>query len=485
MLWKLLGRTLAVFWIGLRFGIPWIVLRKRRPELTRRAFEELGSTYVKLGQIVASSPGLFPQAYVTEFQKCLDRVPPFPFEQVQQIVESELGKPMNEAFAEVTRAPIAAASIAQVHAAKLPSGQDVVIKVQRPKIRGRVDADLWFMHKFAWIAEKLFLNMRLANATGVIEDFHQTIHEELDFKVEARNMDQFNEIMAKHGDADKVCAPYVYWDHTTTRLLTMERFHGFKADDVDSARGAGLDTEHWLRIGMRSWNLTMMLHGFFHGDVHAGNLMLLPDREQIGFIDFGIVGRFTDHQRMQVLRYVLCFSTGDYTELAKVLVEMGAADQSVDTDAMAADLNRLYAPLVENSLSELDYGSILPDIVANSRKHGIRMPREFILILKQLLYFDRYAKLAAPNLNVFNDVYLMDFMFTPAAGESGLDMVKLGKMLMQVQKRMAEMGISLTPAAPKAAESAPKVAPKKGGKRVKVKVKARKKPEPTPEAAQP
>ena len=402
----------------------------------REAFEELGPTYIKLGQIIASSPGLFPPNYVQEFQKCLDAVPEFPFVQVKSIVEAELGCPIEDVFESLDEKPIAAASIAQVHGARLKDGTDVVIKVQRPHIAERVDADLWFMGVQARIGEFFSHDLRLANATGVIKDFHQTIHEELDFNVEGRNMDEFNAIMVEHKMDDRVCAPKVHWDQTSRRLLTMERFYGYKADDMDKAKELGLDTEQWLRTGMRAWNMTMMLHGFFHGDVHAGNLMFLPERGQLGFIDFGIVGRFSLEQRMQVLRYILSFSVQDYRELATVMVEMGGFEDTgkLDMDAVVADMERVYSPLLERSLAQLEYGKILPDIMANSRKHGIRMPREFILILKQLLYFDRYATLAAPNLNVFNDPYLVDFLFTPAATKSGLNLSEIGKLLMAVQK---------------------------------------------------
>jgi len=472
---RLIGRAFVTGWILLRFGLPWLFLKRRRPELVRRAFEELGPTYIKLGQIVASSPGLFPPAYVAEFQKCLDRVPQFPFETVKSIIASETGLPFDKAFAHVDPVPIAAASIAQVHAATLHDGSDVVIKVQRPRIKVRVDADLWFMRQQAWVAEKLFLDMRLANATGVIDDFTQTIHEELDFRVEARNMDEFNAIMAKHGEAERVCAPVVHWDHTTEQLLTMERFYGLKADDVEAARAQGLDTEKWLRIGLRGWNMTMMLNGCFHGDVHAGNLMYLPDAPKIGFIDFGIVGRFTDLQRMQVLRYILSFTTGDFEELAKVLIEMDAADHDIDIPDVAKDLERVYSPLISTAMSEIDYGQVLPDIVANSRKYGLRMPREFILILKQLLYFDRYAKLAAPNLNVFSDVYLFDFLFTPAAAESGLDLQEVGQLLLKVQAKMVQDNAVSTVQAPAAgpADESSGDAARAPGKRRKVKVKVK------------
>ncbi len=137
---------------------------------------------------------------------------------------------------------------------------------------------------------------------------------------------------------------------------------------------------------------------------------------------------------MQVLRYVLSFNTQDFEELSRVMVEMGAVDENIDVKALAGDLKQVYSPLLSRALSEIEYGRVLPDIIANSRKHGIMMPREFILILKQLLYFDRYAKLAAPQLNVFNDLYLIDFLFSPAAAESGIDMGAVGRLIMSIQQ---------------------------------------------------
>ena len=242
--------------------------------------------------------------------------------------------------------------------------------------------------------------------------------------------------MTRHNMSERVKAPTVYWEHSNTRMITMERFHGYKADEIEHIRAAGVDPEPWLKQGMKAWMLTMMLHGFFHGDVHAGNLMCLPAEKQVGFIDFGIVGRFDQAQRMMVLRYLLSFSAEDYRELAVILVEMGAADRDVDMDALEQDLARVYSPLLSHSLADIDYGRMLPDLIANARKHGLAMPQEFILILKQLLYFDRYAKLAAPELNVFTDVSLVDFLFTPAAIECGIDLTQVGKLIQSVQQRM-------------------------------------------------
>jgi predicted unusual protein kinase regulating ubiquinone biosynthesis (AarF/ABC1/UbiB family) len=400
----------------------------------RRLFEDLGPTYIKFGQIIASSPGLFPDALSSEFQKCLDRVPPFPVEQVHRILEQDLGKPPEQLFASFTPVPIAAASIAQVHAATLLSGEDVVVKVQRPGIADRVDGDLFFMKLGARVVSWASRRARAANIVGIVLDFSTTIHEEMDFRSEAKNMDEFNSLMRKHNVAT-VRAPRVHWELTTRHVLTMERFYGFKADDIEAAREHELDTEKHLRIGMRAWLLTVLLHGFFHGDVHAGNLMFLPATKEIGFLDFGIIGRFSEAQRHMVMRYILSFAAQDFEGLARTLVEMGSAPPHVDIEAFGRDLEDTYSPLLTMNLADIPYGDMIAKSTRTALRYGVTLPREFLLILKQMLFFDRYARLAAPNLNVFNDIYLVDFLFTPVAKEAGIDTAAIMGLLLKIQAR--------------------------------------------------
>lgn len=419
-----------------RWGVPYEPLRNEA--LVRRVFEILGPTFIKLGQVIASSPGLFPKRYSEEFAKCLDRVPPFKLEVLKRTIHEDLGDSVDNVFESFEETPLGSASIAQVHAATLSSGERVVVKVQRPGILAKVDADLWWMKRGAWILDKLFKGARLANVKGVIADFDRTIHEELDFRKEAANLTEFNELMDHHKVTD-VKAPKPVDELVTERVLTMERFDGFKADDVGPILAAGIDPEVYIRKGLRAWLLTMMLHGFFHGDAHAGNLMLLPQGPAVGFLDFGIIGRFTTEQRHQVLRYVLAFAVQDYEELADVMSDIGSIEaEKIDREAFVKDLHRTYGPLIEKNVADIKYEEILPDISRVAYQYGVKLPSEFLLILKQLLFFDRYAKLAAPNLNVFSDPYLVDFLFTPAAMQSGLDFNVLMPLLQKVQQRFAE-----------------------------------------------
>ncbi len=408
------GRLFATAWVFLRYAAQG-VLRKLRgerdvgPELVRLAFEDLGPTYLKLGQLIASSHGLFPEAYCREFGKTLDRVKPFAYAEVERTLAVELRARPERLFAALDATPLASASIAQVHAARLDDGREVVVKIQRPHIERRVAADIRILRLAAQLIS-LVPTVELANPVGIIDDFDRTIREELDFRREAANMDEFNRIMAELDHPD-VRAPRIVHELTTERVITMERVHGVRVDDVAAVRARNVDTEAKLVHGLRCWFQSMILYGFFHGDVHAGNLMLLDAKEgeeaALGFLDFGIIGRFDKETRKKIAEYIVAFASGDYHALGRVLMSMDAVSQGVDLDAMAADLKKAYAPILTTSFGELNYGSVLPDILRASVKHRMRLPREFVLVTKQMLYFDRYAKLLAPKLNIFSDPRLV------------------------------------------------------------------------------
>jgi aarF domain-containing kinase len=398
-------RVLATGWVVLKrlTAAVGALLRGRphpAPVVVRRSFEDLGPTYIKLGQLVASSQGLFPERYCTEFRKCLDQVRPFPYADVQRILREDLGRDPDEVFESIDPQPLASASIAQVHAARLKDGQDVVIKVQRPRIDEVVEADLRVLRLAARLMSLVPIG-ELANPRGVVEDFEANIREELDFRREAENMAEFNRIMDEHGQS-QVAAPKAAKGLTTRRVLVMERFFGHRVDDVEKLRAAHFDGEEKLLLGMRAWFQCMILHGFFHGDVHAGNLMALEDG-RIGFLDFGIVGRFPRERRDQVTDYLLAFATGDFRKLADVLAAMGSTSAKVDLDALAKDLAAAYAPMMASEGSSMKYADIIPATMRTAIRHGLRMPRDFVLVVKQMLYFDRYAKVLAPSLNVFRD----------------------------------------------------------------------------------
>lgn len=398
-------RVLETVRAGTRMFFGWVIGTLRReknagPVAVRHGFETLGTTYIKLGQLVASSEGLFPEPYCRELQKCLDRVPPFPFDDALKIVEAELGRPARAIFADVDPVPLAAASIAQVHAARLCDGTDVVVKIQRPGLGPILRADMAVLRGVAHVVERL-PHGAMANPVGIVEDFAANLGEELDFTREAANMAEFNRIMAAHGH-DDVLAPRASSGLVRKRVLVMERFFGHRVDDVEKLRERALDGEAKLLSGMRAWFRCLVLHGFFHGDVHAGNLMALDDG-RIGFLDFGIVGRFSDERRAQVTDYLLAFAAADFRRVAEVMVTMGSAPESVDRDALASDLERQWGPIASGAVESPKYAELIPGMLATAVAHGLRLPRDLVLVMKQMLYFDRYAKILAPRLNVFRD----------------------------------------------------------------------------------
>ncbi len=412
-----LRRALAAVWV---FTVGMLRYIKRRlrgeglavgPSEWRRAFETLGPTYIKLGQIIASSHGLVPDRYVEEFRNCLDRVPPEPWDVVFCTMRASLGQPPESLFHEISQVPLASASIAQVYAAVGPDDaggerSDLVIKVQRRGLTELVDADMQMLGFGADVLQQI-PQVRNANPRGIVQQFDRSIHEELDFLAEAAHMDEFNRIMRELGRSD-VCAPRPVHSLCRRDVLTMERFHGSRVDDVKELHRRGYDEktlEDKLIAGMHAWFQSMIRYGFFHGDVHAGNLMFLDDG-RVGFLDFGIVGRFGRERRRQIGDYMVAFAMQDFHAVAQVMARMGVVDHKVtgrDLDEFARDVKGAYGPLLSRSMKEINYAEILPKIIRVSARHGTRLPDDFVLVTRQLLYFDRYAKLLAPSLNVFGD----------------------------------------------------------------------------------
>ncbi len=391
------------------------------PVALRLAFEKLGPIYIKLGQLIASGEALFPEAYSEEFRRLLDRVPPFPQAEVERIVREDLGRPIAELFATFDRVPMAAASIAQVHAATLPGGREIVVKVQRPGLAALASADLRILRFFAWLAMKLSPLARGSNVGAFVDDFETNLREELDFTHEAKAMREFNEVMGVFGN-DRTAAPKVEDALTRARVLTMERFRGWRIDDVEGVRGSGYEPVGTLLHGIRAWFQTLILRGFFHGDVHAGNFMLLEDG-RIGYLDFGIVGRFGEDTKQGVLEYVLGFQQRDFGRVADAMILMKtAADaSSIDRDRLAKDLEETFAPFLP-ALTEQGEGAatkdasrdakgglkdFVPGLILTGRMHGLRMPRDLVLVTKQLVYLDRYSRAyGGDDMNVLTDARL-------------------------------------------------------------------------------
>ena len=397
-----------------RTGGAFVLHPRRQPTRAlavalRRSFVELGPTFVKLGQLMASSPGLFPDVIATEMRRLLDDVPPEPSRRVVRIVERQLGAPLGRLFSEFELEPIAAASIAQVHRARLLDGTEVAVKVRRPRLRGRVERDLRLLRASAVALERAGTLGRAVNPTAIVEDLAVTMREELDLAREADDMATFAANLRRHGGPPLVVVPDPIPGMVGERVLVMTFVHGVSVDDGDALRAAGHDLQELLRTGIRAWMESAFVHGLFHGDMHAGNVFVTPQGE-VAFLDFGIVGRLTDRTRAVLLRLlpVMLLDQRDYAAVLQALAELGGVHRPLDLERAVADVERLVVPLVERPIGEVVYGEVLDALLQVAGTHHIRLPRELVAIVKQLLYFERYAKELAPDYVMYDDTAIIE-----------------------------------------------------------------------------
>ncbi|WP_089605062.1 ABC1 kinase family protein [Acinetobacter piscicola] len=394
--------------IAAKAGIKYATEKPSNAKLMRETFESLGSTYIKLGQFIASTPSLFPREYVEEFQGCLDQTPSLPFSYVQGVLAQEFaGRDLSEIFASIEEKPLASASIAQVHAAKLVTGEDVVIKVQKPGVETILYTDLNVLHWATKILEKAVPKVKFASLADIVEEIKTRMVREVDFIEEAQNLDDFvNYLNVSQNHA--ATAPKVYHQYSTRRVLTMQRLYGVPLTDFDVVRKVSKDPSQVLITAMNTWFGSLMLCQSFHADLHAGNLMLLEDG-RIGFIDFGIVGQLKPEVWQACMAFMDALQKTDYTLMAQNMLGMGMTSKQIDTQVLADDLERLFSGVLLADPQKImtsnpsDLNDIMMDMVAVGERHGIRFPRDFALLFKQMLYFDRFMRVLAPYTDIYAD----------------------------------------------------------------------------------
>ncbi|XP_078436720.1 protein kinase superfamily protein [Wolffia australiana] len=394
------------------------------PVYLRKLFERMGATYIKLGQFVASAPTLFPAEYVEEFQKCFDKAPPVPFNEIEAVLREDLGKPLDSVYEYIDPMPIASASIAQVHAATLKgSKEEVVIKILKPGVEDVLVADLNFIYVVARILEFLNPELRRTSLVGIINDIKESMLEEVDFRKEAANIEAFRRYLENVGLTRQAAAPKVFPSCSTKRVLTMERLYGVPLTDLNSIKSFSSDPELSLVTALNVWFGSLIACETFHADVHAGNLWLLRDG-RIGFLDFGIVGRISPKTWAAMETFLASFATEQYDAMASALVDMGATEKSVDVMAFARDLEKIFSSIQDLDteiivaaargpnaaavsaqvvVDDRQMNALFLDVVRVSESYGLKFPREFALLMKQLLYFDRYTRLLAPSMNMLRD----------------------------------------------------------------------------------
>ncbi len=375
---------------------------RSRAALSRRlreAAEKLGPTYIKLAQIISAGEGVFPQELVDECKKCRDQVPAVPYEQIVVVIETELGRPIHDVFTHIEPIPVAAASIAQVHRATLRTGQSVVVKVQRPGIDQVVRRDLAVL---SWLAPHLVGRIpvsALANPPALVELFAETIVEELDFRLEAANMLDVGRVYAEL-DQRNFIVPRPHPTHVTRRVLVMEELDGFNFNDVGAMQAAGVDTEAVLKTGMIGFLEGVFLHGVFHGDLHGGNLFILPDG-RTALMDFGITGRLTERERLAFLRMMMSATTNNVSGQIEALRDLGALPSDVDIDAVISDLGLDGPPIDPTKMAPDQLVKELQRIVKALLGYGARMPKPLMLYVKNLIFIDGATATLAPELDLF------------------------------------------------------------------------------------
>ncbi len=389
-----------------------------KADLSRRlriAAEHLGPTYIKLAQIISSGEGLFPEELVRECQKCRDQVPAEDWASVREVIESELGRPLDDVFAQIDHEPLASASIAQVHAATLRTGERVVVKVQRPSVARLVHADIKVM---AWLAPfrvGRFPVAALANPPALVELFTETITEELDFRLEAQNMLDVARVFAELGQRGYVI-PRPHPRLVTPRVLVMERLDGFAFYDVAGIRDAGVDTEEVVRIGMVGFMEGCMLYGIFHGDLHGGNLLVMPDG-RVGLLDFGITGRMDEFKRLAFLRMLVGASMNDVRTQLEAFRDLGALPLDTDLDAMIADLGLDGPPIDPTTLTQEEMLAEIQKVMKALLGYGARLPKELMLFIKNMVFLDGAIASLAPDLDLFAEIAQISMYFAETHGE--------------------------------------------------------------------
>jgi ubiquinone biosynthesis protein len=381
----------------------------------RKAFERLGPTYIKLGQILSSGEGVFPPELVGEFRLLRDHVPPDPFDAVREVVESDLGRPLADVFDHFETTPLAAASIAQVHSARLRTGEEVVVKVQRPQVNRQVERDIAAM---SWLAPHLIGRIpvaALANPPALVALFAEPIVEELDFRLEADNMLDIARVLAETGQR-AVVVPRPHPVLVTRRVLVMERLDGFCWDDVEGMRQAGIDTSAVIRALLIAFLEGATLFGVFHGDLHGGNLFVQPDGK-VALLDYGITGRLDELRRVAFLRLLMGGTMNNQRLQLSALRDMGAVPPDTDLDALASDLG-IDKPVVDpTTLAPEALLAEVRELTKRLLEYGAKFPKILMLFVKDLLFIDGSLATLAPDIDLFGEVAEIATYFTSRYGE--------------------------------------------------------------------
>ena len=362
----------------------------------RLALEELGPTFVKFGQLLSTRPDILPPIFIAELTKLVDNVPPEPWEEIRTVLIRELGKEPEKVFATIDPQPIAAASLAQVYAATLPDGQEVVVKVQRPDIVTVIQTDLEILSRLAARAQTTSLG-KIYDFVGIADNFSFTLLNELDYRLEGRNADRFRSNFAEQS---QLCIPKVYWEFSTRRILVLERLHGLKINDIPALDAAGYDRHQLALLSTNMIVKEVLEDGFFHADPHVGNYMVLPG-EMIGIVDFGKVGYLNNRDRLNLIQlYIVCVEM-DADGIVDQLIRMGTMRENVDRNGLVYDLNRLLNKYHGMPLKDIRAQELINEFTAISFHHHLKLPGTWWLLGNTIVMLEGLGLRLDPDFDTF------------------------------------------------------------------------------------
>ena len=372
------------------------IQRLTLPQRTRLACEELGPTFVKLGQILSVRPDLIPREFAEEFSKLQDEVSSFSFEEVEEQFKKEFGKSIKELFIEFDKRPVAAASLSQVHKAKLISGETVAVKIQRPNVEKIVETDISILFSLVEFIERRSISGHLFQPVEIIREFSQTVREELDFVNEGHNIGKFR---INFRESETVHIPKVYWKLTTKRILTMEFINGIKISKVINSKDSKFDKKVISNRGADMILKQILVDGFFHGDPHPGNIFIMEDNI-IAPIDFGMVGRIEESAMMNMADFLIAAISNDADKVVKILEDMEIVDSEMDLKKIKAEISYFIDKYYNVPLKQLEMGRIIEEIMEIMIQHQIKVPSDLVLLTKALVTVEGVGRELDPDFNM-------------------------------------------------------------------------------------
>lgn len=359
--------------------------------------QELGPTFIKLGQVLSTRPDIIPDVYIKELKRLQDDVTPFSFETVKCQIEEELGCGISDTFKSFDETPLASASIGQVHRAVLINGQEVVVKVRRPDIDKIITVDLEIILNLTRLIERHIPEARIYDPVGKVEEFAEAMHKELDFTREGFNVDRFRQNF--EGD-NTIYVPKVFWEATTQKVLTIEYIHGFKISQLNKIAEQGLDTSKIAENGARAILKQIFVYGFFHGDPHPGNILIMPDGK-IAFIDFGMMGRIDKYTKYKLADLIIGVINKDTGKIVSVLLELSQSDEDLSTSDIELDVEDLIERYYAKTLKDVNMSKLLNEVLTIVAKYKIMLPSNFTLLLKSLITIEGVGIELNPDFNIF------------------------------------------------------------------------------------